>query len=1731
MIHVLNYSENIIDDLSFKQDAIYDANHTINIQDTMETFDFEVSSKIAQNLRDRHRLLIQDHMGIYREFIIESIVDLESGVTEVQSNASYLEDIRTAKPVKPHSFKDKPPTVMMDYLLADTGWEVSPETEVPMNADFSWDKVTDRLELLKELQDVFNMRLLFYVEVGKNNVEKRYVKLVEVNPIFNGEEIDYKENLIGLKREIDYSEVVTALLGVGPEDSETKKRIYVEVTDDKAQEQFGLPQRYIWDYYEVQVDSETEVNAGLIREETINELERRKKAVVTYDISSTDINAQVGDMIRVKDEDFNPEIYLEAEIVEIHYNLLNNIKEYKFGILKEFTREQVYSQYDKFRKELEERLKEIISNTDSIISERLEEELKYVERYIEKSPTPPLNPKEGDLWLDTTDPKVAILKRYENGKWVKSSVDHVSQIGGLTREETMHETLKERLYRIENSYFEAFKRHDALVTERHYHYVKDAIKNNLNIKLNGLKNSYDDFKIAFNNINSEQPTIGLITTAISKAVEFEAKLKEYNDSYYVARKEFDEVIAILQSQYSDEKFNEAMTEVAEAIGGTFDGTKIIADVPNKQELEDLNTSIKQYLNGEITALDGKLGKQIETTVNQAKNEFNVAIESVEKKVDGIEIGGRNLLAFSIGAVSEYGNSIMFGASTDTNLPEEVKSVTLSIWNPSHVGIHNIDGNLFYRDSENLLSQKTINVENFPKSKTFKLSIENANIESALFFISGVTLEQFKNAKFKLEIGTVATHWTPAPEDIENKVSNISQTVTKNSSSIGVLENQIALKVNSSEVTQQLNEALKPVKSDIQTNNAELLVQKGLIEQRVTKTDYTTDMNGVVKRLSTSEGKISTLEKEIKLKVTETDVQNKIDNLQIGGTNLNRDSNNFSNNVWTSYDKGPYTITENVSVDEWGAKDATQVYAGAGDRTSVLKIFKQITNSTHTVLGETYTVSIYVKNVRDVPMTMIVNGITAPPVDIAPNEAKRVVFIGKRTTSHLQLQFRSNGVNFYTEFIVWRTKVEKGSKPTDWTPAPEDLTNYTDSRVDGVQVGGRNLIPKSNFRTSSTPPPEWTAWGNSATGVYINQRTLNTRLLVQTANPPTNTSRDRFGLVSPYFTEWLIKGEEYILTWLASTSVNFEGFKYIYLMETDKGNIGIGAYGNLSEIEHNIRRPEEPNRVYTRYQYKFTSPLSGKAKILFGGWYPAETYTWFYFAEPSLIKGNKTKDWTPAPEDTDERIKTAEGAITVNSDSISQKVSYTEINKTNKTLERVISELIVDARGISYQYDVNGMIQGFTLNKDYFKLNHNLIDINNGDVVIQNGKTTIKDAFINNLAGNTAFINSLTAKSAFINTAKVTELISTDGRDSFTLAGGMMNWTRSTGQTMQLGIDGLYMKNSDGSIRFQVDRQMVTSAALGTSNSNVYLATDTGFEARVVDRNQLPGSGAINDYTYRPMRALIYRFPDVPIAYFTLYNGGEFRFTGETTGAGAVYQDVRANVFHGAGFRTTSTNLYLGTDNLVNIVNKGFVDGSTGSPIYRDLRANDIYNRAMITSSTHSYIGSDGELRVVNKGLSGIYRDVRAAGYYGTFLETTATNMYVRASGEVRFTANGTTGTYIPIRLKEWTATSHERYKREIADWNYSVLDIFKNDLKLKRFKFTDETGSIYDRFRHGIVIRTDSKLDEFPVEWRNGDGFDGNEVMWWTVKGVQELAHENDTLKDRINDLENKLNKIMEMIE
>ena len=126
--------------------------------------------------------------------------------------------------------------------------------------------------------------------------------------------------------------------------------------------------------------------------------------------------------------------------------------------------------------------------------------------------------------------------------------------------------------------------------------------------------------------------------------------------------------------------------------------------------------------------------------------------------------------------------------------------------------------------------------------------------------------------------------------------------------------------------------------------------------------------------------------------------------------------------------------------------------------------------------------------------------------------------------------------------------------------------------------------------------------------------------------------------------------------------------------------------------------------------------------------------------------------------------------------------------------------------------------------------------------------------------------------------------------------------------VEISPDGLYGKNADGSIGFQADSSLVTSAAFGTSNANVYLASMENGESRSVKYRTLGGSGSFLDYEYVPHRAQIFRFPDLEHGYFTLYNGTEFRFTGENTGEGRTYLPIRIGGLLSNSIETNGGNI-------------------------------------------------------------------------------------------------------------------------------------------------------------------------------------------------------------------------------
>ncbi|OIS50178.1 hypothetical protein A4A29_02155 [Staphylococcus equorum] len=989
MIHLLNFKDEIIDFISEKDGSLFEATHDRQQKDKKETFDFTILSSRAKKFRERNRVITKDSNGRYREFIITGISDDMDGLTEIESNASYLEDIGTAKPFVPGKLENMTTSQALYEALRDTGWEVAPDTEYNGLKTTTWTEHKAPYDVALQLETTYDMELDFYIELGSNKVEHRYAVLKKPKKLFKGKEIVFGKDLTGLSRQIDFTEIKTALMVVGPEDNDGNTTEVI-VTDDQAQEQFGLPQRYIWDVYkpESQNNDITESRLKALGE---NELDKIKTASVTYEISSLDIDylhqhesTSIGDTIRVKDEDFNPPLYLEADVIGEEYDLLSKESVYSFGKVIRYNEEDLTQFFRQRLQEIRNKLNDDITNLNTQLQETAEYTEKYYEQKIIKQPEPPTNPVDDMLWYDTSNPDVAVLRRYRNGEWHNQTASDVQQLGGMTREETIYNELTRT--------FEDLQLQHSMLQTDVYEVINSQYLVDTNLK-DQVQTDLDSVSLVFNQIKTNLDSMDKDTATIGKLIDTQAMFQDYrenlqklNDSVQNAKISIDERLKLLQQQYTEEKFNNAMTEVAKTLpNGEWNSETghLLADIPNQDQLNDLKTTVNAYVDGEIKTLNDNLVDKINTDITATKEELSASVTSVQEQVDGLEIGARNLLVsyadqyngmvkpyiestqgfdFSGWDVDLYSNEyinqklktktqytisydvevigltevdqqleptelstglILFDKTTNDYVMRSRKQMPREIGYTEHIEetfemkSGNFDllaySNLFngnvmqdnetqnetnndtettepITDEQNTTTdtntiESTMNDTTTTQEPTQDTTIDNTTTD-------GTTQEPVKTIEvsesdtiritnLKLEKGTVATDWTPAPEDFQNELNSVSTSVEEQNTELSLMKDSINLKADKSTVTQQLGE----VESKVQDNKAQLGIQADEINSKVSESKYTADQENVVSRLDNAETERQQLSTEINDRVTLSEYQN----LNIGTRNLMLDT--------------------------------------------------------------------------------------------------------------------------------------------------------------------------------------------------------------------------------------------------------------------------------------------------------------------------------------------------------------------------------------------------------------------------------------------------------------------------------------------------------------------------------------------------------------------------------------------------------------------------------------------------------------------------------------------------------------------------------------------------------------------------------------------------------------------------------------------------------------------------
>ncbi len=200
------------------------------------------------------------------------------------------------------------------------------------------------------------------------------------------------------------------------------------------------------------------------------------------------------------------------------------------------------------------------------------------------------------------------------------------------------------------------------------------------------------------------------------------------------------------------------------------------------------------------------------------------------------------------------------------------------------------------------------------------------------------------------------------------------------------------------------------------------------------------------------------------------------------------------------------------------------------------------------------------------------------------------------------RYSTQGTSF--TYSVDNVKLEKGSKATDWTPAPEDQTAY----VDSISIGGRNLL------VGSSTGHGWSYTSFNAQAVEYTRGTTAVGESYVTAPPMT-----------------FEPGQEYTLSCYVKSNGYVKNLDLYKVHQTGGGS---------HQQKQGIALTTEYQRVVWTFTCNATEAETAYIRFDNNGSKASGTNAILYVKEPKLEKGGKATDWTPAPEDVDESISDA-----------------------------------------------------------------------------------------------------------------------------------------------------------------------------------------------------------------------------------------------------------------------------------------------------------------------------------------------------------------------------------------------------------------------------------------------------------------------------------------------------------
>ncbi|PEB96667.1 phage tail spike protein [Bacillus cereus] len=1081
VLHVIDFKTSQIVSAIQPKDYWDDKRHW-EIKNNIDTLEFKVfdNTIYAATLMQQNLVLKEVRDGRIVPYIITEVEKDPNDKSIITYASGAWINLAKDDYIRPQKIEGKTVNEFMDIALLGTKWKRG-KTEYAGFHSMTIDEFIDPLSFLKKIASLFELEIIYRVEVVGSQIVGWYVDMVKKRGRETGKEVTLGKDLVGIKRIENSQNICTALIGfIKKEGGEVLTIADINkglpyIVDNDAFQRWNEKGKHKFGFYtpETELDITPERLLTLMK----TELAKRVNTSISYDVQAQSIGRvfglaheliNEGDTIRIKDIGFTPKLYLEARAIvgdESHTDPSQD--KYTFGDYREITdpneelrkiynrilsslgsKQELIDQLDKLVKDANETASNAKKESEAAktLAEKVQENLKNNTVDIIEAKNPPttgLKPYK-TLWRDISNGKPGILKIWTGAAW-ESVVPDVESV----KKETLEQVNKDI----------------------------ESAKTELNQKVQSVE--------------------GKAQEIAGQIVDVQKQVNDKVDQTWI------------NTQLKD-KADKSGVFTKDEINNGFIGKQIYETDKNGniKKFQDMNTSISQTNealkqkaeNSELTKTNDGLTKlqnktnEIETTANGTRQKLS----ELETTVNNTNVGVRNYVLDSDKYIYppstmqnfKFANDLkdLQGKQVTLSVSVEIKNAKTGVSPNNRIGF---EPSIRYSDNSIqhlgawLRITDGMNFKGIISTTVWIKDIEVLKTEQNAVYIQ-CGGDYVKVGRPKIEIGNKVTDWTPAPED----------------------------QVTTTDFTKKTVEIETTIKG-INTSVSNIQNEQGKLTERVTKSEQTADgfkqsIESLTKKDNDISNKLNTVEQTVEgTKKTISDVQQTTNELKKTTTDIKEEAGKISTKLEQVeartvggenclINTGPNERPQTIGMIGGAVLNKVTSFVQPGEYVAVecqdhTDAFYQF-HLDNTKIGDfekekDITISLDIQNdvLLDFILFQYINGSWSESVQkpVPAKDWRRESWTFKidvRATGWgFRIRFARNEASKGKRFRFKKAKLEKGSVPTDFSKSTYEL----EQSVDGVKSTVTKVQDNQSGFEKRMTTVEQTASGLSTTVSNLN----------------------------------------------------------------------------------------------------------------------------------------------------------------------------------------------------------------------------------------------------------------------------------------------------------------------------------------------------------------------------------------------------------------------------------------------------------------------------------------------------------------------------------------------------------------------------------------------------------------------------------------------------------------------